>query len=325
MLRAKLSLLFAVIFLGLASCSPETADTPAWATATLTPFLPGTETPRPSADPTLPHPQTPTPRAHETATSTPVPTPTAARLPASLDLDPDDWHDWPILPIVTENVRLIYQFGQALGNDPHAFSVFGDCQSEPKVFMGVYETDPAALAALPPDLQETVAWFAGSFDRDGPTIRGGTTTAAILWTAWHQNRYTCTVYETPLQCELRIHKPSFVIIHVGTHYENNNDIYMRRILDELIAAGVVPILATKADNREADESVNRSYAALAVEYDIPFWNFWAALEGLPNRGLYTRPDAVYQGDLYLTPEAAAIHRLSALQALDAVWRAVREP
>lgn len=323
---ARLTLAASVVFFFFSACSlPVTTPAPAAGTATFTPFLPGTETPTLAADTPLPDPPTATPLPLETATSTPIQTPTGTALPAELALAPDDWHNWPVIPIVTENMPLIYQFGQSLGNDPHAFSVLGDCQSEPEVFLGIYETDPAALAALPPTLQETVAWFSGSFDRDGPTIRGGTTTAAILWTAWHQNRYTCTTYETPLQCELRIHKPSFVIIHVGTHYENNNDLYMRRILDQLLAAGVVPILATKADNREADERVNHSYAALAVEYDIPFWNFWAAVDHLPNRGLYTRPDAVYQGDLYLTEEAAAIHRLSALQALDAVWRAVREP
>ena len=51
-------------------------------------------------------------------------------------------------------------------------------------------------------------------------------------------------------------------------------------------------------------------------------NFWAAVDNLPNRGLYTRPDATYQGDLYLTDEAAAIHRMTALQVLDVVRRAV---
>ncbi len=252
-------------------------------------------------------------------------TPGPAPLPLSLGLDPADWKHWPVLPVVTERARTIFRIGQALGNDPHAFSVFGDCQSEPKVFMGVYEKDPAAVLALPTPLQETVLWFMGSFNRKSPTVRGGTTTAALLWSAWHQNKYTCTVYESPITCELRIHKPAFTIIHVGTHYENSNADYMRRILDQLIAAGVVPILASKADDRELDNRVNAGYAQLAAEYAIPFWNFWAAVDGLPNRGLYTRPDAAYQGDLYLTDEAAAIHRLSALEALDVVRRAVEGP
>jgi hypothetical protein len=277
--------------------------------------------PTPALSPTL-YPkltEDPTP----TATLDPSPTPTL--LPSALFLDPANWHKWPVIPVVPEYSRQIYLLGQSLGNDPHAFSVFGDCQSEPKFFLGIYETDPQAIAALPSNLQETVAWFSGSFNRSSPTVRGGTTTGALLWDQWHQNKYTCTIYETPLQCELRIHKPSFVIIHVGTHYENRNEDYMRSILDQLIAAGVVPILASKADDRELDEHVNAQYAQLALEYSIPFWNFWAAVESLPNRGLFTRPDATYQGDLYLTDESAAIQRLSALQVLDIVRRAIAGP
>ncbi len=269
---------------------------------------------------------TPEPTATPTPSLIPepslVPTATGTPLPAALGLDPADWENWPVIPIVPENARLIYQFGQSLGNDPHAFSVFGDCQSEPDVFMGVYETDPELVASLPPNFQEAVVWFTGSFNRQSPTVKGGTTTGALLWAMWHQNKYTCTIYETPLQCELRIHKPSFVILHVGTHYETRNQDYMRMILEQLIAAGVVPILATKADDREIDEHVNAQYAQLALEYNLPFWNFWAAVDDLPNRGLYTRPEATYQGDLYLTDEAAAIHRITALQVLDVVRRAV---
>jgi hypothetical protein len=260
---------------------------------------------------------------------TPIPsvtfTPSPGPLPASLNLDPAKWKSWPVIPAVPEHARQIYQLGQALGNDPHAFSVFGDCQSEPDVFMGVYETDPELVAALPADLQETVAWFEGSFNRESPTVRSGTTAGALLWPTWHQNMYTCTLSESPLQCELRIHKPAFVIIHVGTHYESRNDVYMGKVLDQLIAAGVVPILATKADDRELDEHINAGYAQLAVEYAIPFWNFWAAVNYLPNHGLYTRPDRSFQGDIYLTDSAMADHRWYALLMLDAVRRAVMEP
>ena len=71
--------------------------------------------------------------------------------------------------------------------------------------------------------------------------------------------------------------------------------------------------------------MNAQYAQLAVEYNLPFWNFWVAVDSLPNRGLYTRPDVTYQGDLYLTDEAAAMQRLSALQVLDIVRRAVTGP
>jgi hypothetical protein len=292
--------------------------------------LPGhSSQPSPTSSPTPQpiFPTTPTETAlpsqtlEPSATSTSDPTPLAA----VLSVDPADWGNWPVLPIVSKRARQIYQTGQSLGNDMHTFSIFGDCQSEPDVFLGIYETDPLLVAELPSSLQETVAWFAGSFYRQSPTMKGGTTTGALLWPPWHQNKYTCTLYESPLQCELRIHKPAFVIIHVGTHYESHNQDYMRKILDQLIAAGVVPILATKADDSELDQHVNAQYAELAVEYDIPFWNFWAAVIELPNRGLYTRPDAKFQGDIYLTDEAVAIQRTSALQVLDRLRRAVMEP
>jgi hypothetical protein len=93
----------------------------------------------------------------------------------------------------------------------------------------------------------------------------------------------------------------------------------------VIAAGVVPILATKADDSELDEHVNAGYAQLAVEYAISFWNFWAAVNYLPNRGLYTRSDRAFQGDIYLTDGAVSDHRWYALLALDTVRRAVLEP
>jgi hypothetical protein len=250
---------------------------------------------------------------------------TSTPLPVAITYDPTNWRAWPVLPSVPEHAREIYLLGQSLGDDPHAFSVFGDCNSLPDEFMGVYDTDSLIVASLALNLQDTVAWFNGSFNRESPTVRAGTTTGALLWPFWHQNMYTCSVSETPLQCELRIHKPAFVIIQVGSHYEDRNEDYMRIILDQLLMAGVVPILATKADDIETNGQVNAQYAGLAVEYNIPFWNFWAATDGLPNHGLYSRPEDYYQGGFYLTDKAAAIHRLTALQALDIVRRAVMEP
>jgi hypothetical protein len=107
---------------------------------------------------------------------------------------------------------------------------------------------------------------------------------------------------------------------VGTHFESRNTEYLRRVITQLIDAGVVPILATKADNRELDDRINRDMTLLASEYDLPLWNFWAALSDLPNRGLYTRDDRPLQGSIYLNEEATLRHRLTGLEALNAVWR-----
>jgi hypothetical protein len=312
-----------LVALSLTACQPAFLFAPLPTLITLPSQAPQPSlTSSPTTEPTFTPSASQTPLPIRTAEATASLTPGPAPLPDSLGLDPADWKNWPVLPVVTQRARQIYLLGQALGNDAHAFSVFGDCQSEPAVFMGVFETEPDLVAKLPSNLQETVAWFSGSFNRESPTVKGGTTAGALMYSLWHQNKYTCTAYETPIQCEFRLHKPAFVIIHVGTHYESRNDIYMRKVLDQVIAAGVVPILATKADDSELNEQINAQYAQLAVEYAIPFWNFWAAVKDLPNHGLFTRPFLELQGDIYLTNEAANIQRMFALLALDTVRRAV---
>ena len=105
------------------------------------PILTASATLQPSPTVTLTETPLPSLTLEPSATFTPSLTP----LPVASGLDPADWQHWPVIPIVPERARQIYLIGQGLGNDPHAFSVFGDCQSEPKVFMGVYETDPVLL------------------------------------------------------------------------------------------------------------------------------------------------------------------------------------
>jgi len=247
-------------------------------------------------------------------------TPSATELPNATSVDPEGWKNLPVIPTVDASIRAIYEYGQSLGNDPHAFSIFGDCQSRPGAFFGVFETDPSLVESFSPELQVTVAYFQDSFNRESPTAQDGTTPGALLWTQWHHGDYGCSFAETPVACELRIHHPSFVIIQIGTHFESRNTEYLRKVILQLMDAGVVPILATKADNREKDERINRDMSVLAAEYDLPLWNFWAAVSDLPNRGLFVMKGRELQGPIYLTDEAAVIHRMTGLAALNAVWR-----
>lgn len=236
----------------------------------------------------------------------------------------DGWKTLPVLPRPDTSIRAIYKKGQILGNHPNAFSIFGDCQTRPSEFFGVYETDSLLVEGLPTNLQETILHFHGSFNRESPTAQDGTTPGALLWAQWHQGQFGCSFAETPLECELRLHRPSFAIIQVGTHFESRNTEYLRKIIAQLVDQGVVPILATKADNRELDDRINRDMALLASEFNVPFWNFWAALAELPERGLYGMEGREGQGAIYLNEEARQIHRLTGLQALDIVWRMAAE-
>ena len=233
----------------------------------------------------------------------------------------DEWMELPVIPAINPGISEIYDKGQILGNDPGAFSIFGDCQSRPDEFFGVHETDPLVYDALTLELQETVDNFTGSFNRESPTSQDGTTPGGLLWTEWHQGKYGCGATETPVDCELRIHRPSFVLIQIGTHFESRNTEYLRTIINQLLDAGVVPILATKADNRELDNRINRDMALLAAEFDLPLWNFWSALSSLVGRGLVVKEGREDQGAVYLNEEASELHRMTGLIMLDAVWRA----
>jgi hypothetical protein len=249
-------------------------------------------------------------------------TPAAGTVPTAAysHPDPENWKSWPVFPVgLSEAMREVHARGQENGLNDQAFSILGDCQSEPDLFMGVYDRDPAVVAALAAHLRETVAHFKGSFDRYSPTVAGGTTEGALLWHAWNTNEEGyCQLYENPLQCELRYHQPIIAFIHVGTHWEARNEQYLREIIEILIDNGTVPVVVTKADNRELDERVNSNYVRLAAEYELPVWNFWASVQDLPNQGM------VLDSDMYLTDEALAVHRLGALEMLDWLYRALQE-
>jgi len=272
----------------------------------------------------LPHLPTATQQLQTTNYKSPQPSPQSPNF-SSATLDPADWKDLPVIPShIDKSLRNVYEYGLSLGNDPHAFSIFGDCQERPAEFFGIVETDSSFYSGLTHDLQQAVDNFRGSFNRESPTAQDGTTPGALLWTQWHQGNFGCSFSETPVGCELRIRRPSFVIMQIGSHFESRNTEYLERIINQLLDAGVIPILATKADNRELDDRVNHDMVSLAFEYDLPLWNFWAALSDLSDRGLYVMEGRELQGAIYLNDEAKQIHRMTGLEVLNVVWRAVTE-
>jgi hypothetical protein len=318
----RLLVLALLICITTAACQ---ADQPSLPTATFTStYTVDQLIPTPRYDPLFT--PTITSTASPTATSIPVTeeSPQSTSIDATATPNLDAWMKLPVIPKVASNVRDIYAYGQSLENDPNAFSIFGDCQSTPDEFFGVFETDQSVFDGLSPELQLTVVNFAGSFNRESPTSQDGTTPGALLWDQWHRGEYGCEVGETPVSCELRIHRPSFVIIQIGTHFESRNTEYLRTIINQLLDAGVVPILGTKADNRELDNRVNRDMALLATEFNVPLWNFWAALSDLPDRGLYVMDGREDQGAVYLNEEASLRHRMTGLEMLNTVWRVATE-
>jgi len=257
--------------------------------------------------------------------NTAVPSPTLSPSVTPDDrLPPEEWMDWPVVPEPTNRVFEIYLKGIELGNDPHHFSKIGDCHNVREAFMGLFDKPGwYKLRDENANLQPVIDWFAGSFDRDGYAVKGGFNAAAVLNPTWADQEF-CQPDESPVACEVRIHNPSFAIVSLelawlGRTPERYED-YMRQILDLLIAEGVIPILATKADNQEGDHSLNFTTAKLAYEYDLPLWNFWRAAQELPNQGM----DPYRDDGFHISYEAWTERSFTALRTLDVLWSRVQK-
>jgi hypothetical protein len=146
------------------------------------------------------------------------------------------------------------------------------------------------------------------------------------------NKQQCEPNENSLQCEIRVFNPSIAIVSLeenwGGKTAEDYEGFLRTILDHLISEGVLPILATKADNSEGDNSINLTIIKLAAEYELPLWNFWLAVQPLPNHGLRDAFYLTWATPHFDNPEnmraAWPWRNLTALQVLDAVRIAVSQ-
>ena len=243
----------------------------------------------------------------------------------------DEWESLPIIPTVSDTVREIYRRGLKLGNDPNAFSKVGDCQTSTDFFLVNFENPKQySLGEEYSFLQSTIDYYHGSFSRQSMAVKDGFNVAAVL-SPLRADPKLCNKGETPLACEIRLNHPSVILISMETNFNLQTAIkyggYMRQIVEYSISQGVVPIIATKADNKEGDNSINAEITAIAIEYDIPLWNFWAAVHDLPNNGFDLSLNDGFHlslGNNYFFDDPKNMdsawpwRNLTALQTLDAV-------
>lgn len=243
---------------------------------------------------------------------------------------PSSWKNYPIVPVPSDHIIAIFKHGQELGNREGVYSKIGDCGSTPSWFLGDFDRgeDFYRLGEYA-YLQDVIDAFRGSHERTSLAAMSGFNASSVFSPLW-SDRTQCEPDESPLECEIRVNKPIIAIITLGT-----NDVYhpdefepqMRKIIEFLIDKGVIPILGTKADNLEQDHSINITIVNLAEEYDIPLWNFWRAVQPLPNHGLQNDGAHLtwgknYFDDQFSMSKAWTVRNLTALQALDAVWRKI---
>lgn len=266
-----------------------------------------------------------------TSTALPAAESTATPRPP---LAKDAWMQMPAVPTgVSDAMREVYELGLILGNDPTHFSVIGDCQNVSSYFLASFEKpDDYSLGSEYAYLQPTIDYYRGSFSRVSVAVKGGFNAAAVI-SPLRADPKTCNPNESPLDCELRLWKPSVVIVSMETWWSHKPaeeyDKYMRKVLDRILETGAVPIIATKADNMEGDNSINDTVAQLAYEYEIPLWNFWAAVQPLPDRGLSDDGfHLTFARNFFDDPtrmkNAWPWRNLTALQTLDVVRKSLTE-
>ncbi len=248
----------------------------------------------------------PSPTAIFTPTTSPSPTPDARPIPYY-------WRDWPVTPELSYRAQEILHL--ALDNsslDSHAFSKVGDCQFTPATFLGGFVD---GVYAIPDGYADTVAWFADSMTAESVTAANGLGISSVLDPMFGlaKGNTQCQANETPLDCELRIHRPAVVLIAMGTNWAPHAEIsfeeYLRVVVDRTLVSGALPILATKADNIEGDWKLDLAIAQVAYDYDLPLVNVWRSVQDLPNHGLEIAKPQYLTGDGWMRRNYAWLNTL----------------
>lgn len=281
-----------------------------------------------------------------TPTSSPTPAPTGSLTPTSGPSPASNGSelsiDYPYISGITARTHEIFAEGQSIGNRANVFSKVGDSITAGDVFLkpfseGNYNLrDHAYLQPVIDYYLEETARDADSFANTSLAAKGG-------WSVWHEfdadsaDPTVCLPDETPLVCEYRVVRPAVALILLGTNdvltmstgrYEE----YMRRVIETSTAMGVIPVMSTLPDYYSEEAKVramNEVIVRLAEEYQVPLWDYWASLQRYPRRGLSidgVHPSWAVPADF--TPDylyyGMTNRNLTALQALDAVWRLVIE-
>ena len=238
-----------------------------------------------------------------------------------------NWENWPVVPEMTTRALEIYREGQKNGRDAHAFSKVGDCESSATWFLEDFDKGPEwySLGNDYAHLEKAIKYFKGSHGRTSLAARDGARVSTLFTSLWVDPTF-CETSENPLTCEYRVHNPAFAIISLGSN--DNDDVEkfeaeMRDVIDLTIEHHIVPILATKADDLEGGGRNNQVLAKLALEYDLPLWNFWAAVQDVPNGGLdWDGAHLTWSDNFFDQPGGLetgwAVRNLTALQVLEAM-------
>ena len=240
-----------------------------------------------------------------------------------------------LTPEVIANAREIFARGQELGINPRAFSKVGDSTIENPFFLARFdEVDGEYDLAEYYHLQTVIDHFAGSHGREGMAVKRGFHSWTVTDPMW-ADKSLCLPNETPVACEIRINRPAFLFLRLGSNdagVPGSFDFNMRQVVEYAIEQGVIPIIGTKADRFEGGENINNEILRqIAADYQIPLWDFDLIAETIPNRGIYLNDVhlTVFYAHDYNQPKAFqtghGVHNLTALMMLDALLENIVGP
>ena len=165
------------------------------------------------------------------------------------------------------------------------FSKAGDCNNVPTsgFLFGQFDKPGHFNLGEHSDLAAVIEWFSGSWSRFPPTVHGGQTAAGILVTnsliryeVNHQQ--DCSPSQSYLDCEVEQWSPSLLLISYDQELQSidNYKKYLNMVVTYALNHYIVPIVTTSANSEE----LNSKVAEVAVENNIPVWNFWRAVQPL---------------------------------------------
>jgi len=255
--------------------------------------------------------------------------------PTFPEIYPTDRTQSPLTPALVDGLRAVRARGPTLADN--VFMKVGDSITDSTAFLYCYDTGTVDLAGRT-ELQETLDFF-----KAGPVPAPATSPYNRDSVAATQNWRADNAIAgdpSPLTTELTTLDPRFAVVMFGTNDApggastiHTYAASMLDIVDQLLAAGVVPIVSSippNNNNATTDTWVPKYNAVargIAQGRQVPFVDFHREMLGLPNRGM--DPDGIHPSnfspmncDLDATGlmKGYPMRNLLTLQALDRLRR-----
>jgi hypothetical protein len=244
---------------------------------------------------------------------------------------------------INDNARRIFRRGQQMGLRADTFAKVGDSITVAPHMLHPLDDDLYQLDQFT-HLQPAIEHFrpSGSFSRISLAAGIGWSAVTVLDPDYADSE-ACLAGESPLRCEYRHSRPAVALIMFGTNdvgivNASAYRLYLGRVVEQSIDAGVLPILSTIPPRLNFEEKVaefNQIVRETARRYEIPLWDYGRVMAAagetaLDEDGVHPSvPPGGYEGAADFRPSnlyyGYVLRNLTALYVLDALLHEVIAP